>query len=203
MQTPFYAMSLRVLFLIGLIVMVAACGGDDNADFPTGLPADAAPASDVLQAAPVEDASPVPTRTPLPDVRPTLPPTWTPTPTATALPPTETPTPIPIVQIIDPDPACDSFGPNVTESDEAFTLGESPRIAWREIAGAQVYRVRIVDEELTQIYSSLVRGGAFNVPPEIFLTRSRYGWSVEPINNNGEQMCQAIGGLLNARSRFD
>ena len=125
--------------------------------------------------------------------RPTLPPSWTPTdaptetPTATATP---TIPPLPTV----PE-ACSTFRIDREQSTLEFQFGESPVIAWVAVEGAGAYRVRIVNELGTPLTDDppVVVDTMFTIEGEFFPAPGRYIWTVEPLDQNGIQMCTGLG----------
>ncbi|NJL56441.1 hypothetical protein HC928_15620 [bacterium] len=181
-----------------LLSLLAACGGDSPA--PT-----APPPTVTMQA----EQTPEPTPTPPPTTRPrpTLPPSWTPVsqtaPTATLVPtnlqPTDAGAAPPPARIDGDSPACTNFGPDFAQLTPEFRLGESPTIAWAAVEGARLYRVVVFDAQEVTVHERLVEGTTYDIPAEVFTEIGRYGWTTEPLDEIGVQMCLARGEVLTAQ----
>ncbi|XWX05081.1 hypothetical protein VZO05_05885 [Aggregatilineales bacterium SYSU G02658] len=188
-------------FRLGLMLMLAAivsaCSGGGEA-LPTLVPVEVTPPTAEATATEAVPVEPTPTSTPV-RARPTLPPTFTPTPTPTEepLPTRAFPTATPFISAATPDPNCALFTVNFEASTTQFTVGESPRIAWNGIPGAELYRIIIRTENervvTDQIY---IAETSYQLPPNLFTAGVAYGWEVYPINARSDQMCFSIGSIL-------
>lgn len=191
---------LALSFLL-LSIAMAACQGNAPAATqpqPTALPAQTEPTS-----GPTQTATAMPTTR----ARPTLPPSWTPTATATVSPlpgdvqPTATgPTPTP-VKVDGASPVCTNFAPDIATITREFRVGESPSIAWTAVEGAALYRVVVQNEREEIIHERLVTETFYAIPAEVFLSAGRFGWLVEPLDQIGVQMCLGRGEAFTARER--
>lgn len=193
----------RIIVLL-LVMILAACGSsNDDGDETPALPTRFEVATATVEAteAPVEEASsePVASNTPLP--RPTLPPTWTPeaeaTATITQLPPTATAF-IPSGDTTSQSEACLNYRVDFDVATREFRLGSSPTIAWTPVEGVGLYRIYVIDEFENQIYFDLVTETTVVIPAETFTYVGLFGWSVEPLDTVGVQMCTARGGEFTA-----
>ena len=184
-------------WLLLVCAVLGACTGADES-LPTLAPMEAA--SPTVEAT-LTDAAPLePTATAtLVRVRPTLPPTFTPTPSPTVEPsPTLVfPSATPFVSAATPDPNCNQFTVNFEASTSQFNIGEAPTIAWNGIPGAELYRIIIRTENervvTDQIY---IAETTYRLPPNLFTPGVVYGWEVYPINARSDQMCFAVGSIL-------
>lgn len=202
-----------------LLFAVAACGGGGGDNDPTVTPPPAAD-EDGAQAVPAPSeippgdspVQPTPTvtqdalPTPTPFVRATLPPSFTPTPdllpTATATPLTEiSPTeavandaPVPT-----PRPECATFLPDFENSTQRFDFGTTATIAWTAVENAQLYRVIIFDEQGFEVHTRLVEQTLYEIPADALPFPGIYGWSVEPLDSVGIQMCIGVGDAIQAQ----
>jgi hypothetical protein len=191
---------MRTSTLIGVlcvVLLLAACGqSEPERELPTLIP---------LEMNDESDQEPTPTppaATATPRTRPTLPPSWTPTPqpTATPGPPTATPgLPIPQAQIDTILEACSVFGPDLVNSDERISVGDSPTVAWTSVEGATLYRLYVFDEAGNQLHLWIGAETSYTIPADVITREIRYGWEVHPLDADGIQMCYGRGGLINAR----
>jgi len=184
-----------LLFLLVLSGVLVACdGGEENA-LPTRVELEAE--QPAATEAPSNDTQEV-ASTPTPETinsqgRPTLPPSWTPTDA-----PTETPTATATFTLPPPptvSEACSTFRIDREQSTSEFQIGESPVIAWTAVEGAGAYRVRIVNELETPLTDDppVVVDTVFTIEGEVFPGPGRYIWTVEPLDQNGIQMCTGLG----------
>lgn len=194
--------------LLAVLVVIGACsdnGGDDAVE--ETAPTDAPPTATNLPAEQEVDGStttPVPP-TPTPLRRMTLPPSWTPTQAPSNTPtytPTLTSTPEPTQLIRPPDtprPACANFRVNFDQSTREFELGEAPTVSWQSIEGAELYRLYVFDQREFERHMQLVEGSSYTIPADVFNQEGVYGWTVEPLDNVGIQMCTEAGSELVVR----
>ena len=198
-------MKFRIVMILScLVIVLAACGGGNDATDLPQLPTSAADAQNTADASevqvedvptdanvPTSDAPPINTRV----ARPTLPPTFTPT-----IVPTLTPTVVPTATNTLEAPnavsdACSSFGPDFALITRAFNVGQSPVIAWTAVDGATVYRIYVYDENRSQVTIDplFTEEINFTLPPDLFTRAGRYSWDVEPLDAAGIQMCLGRG----------
>ncbi len=184
-----------IVFLLPMILVACDSGNSEDVVLPTRVQSDEEPSV---------DTSPVPesgvTAEPIATERPSrsLPPSWTPTLAPTL---TETPEPTPTREggadaVPTIPPGCATFRPDASNSVTEFTLGESPVVSWIAADGAQNYRVRVTTEvgfELTTD-APIVSDTSIALDSELFTESGRYGWTVEPLDSNGIQMCIGLGG---------
>lgn len=196
---------MRKSILLLLVMILAACGSsndDETPALPTRFEGESVTTEPVdASETPAETQPPVATSAPI--VRPTLPPTWTPEPE-----PTETPTqpPAPTATSFVPAPvtgndpnqseACLNYRVDFEAVTREFRLGSSPTIAWTPVDGVGLYRVYVIDEFENQIFFDLITETSIQIPAETFSVIGTYGWSVEPLDPVGIQMCTARGGEI-------
>jgi hypothetical protein len=187
--------------LIGLTL--AACQTNTNQTLPTvqSLPTLASP-----EATSTPDAA-QPTIAPTRNlVRPTLPPTWTTVPTNTDEPtPTEI---IPTPTFFNPPVAtpvgCGTFQVDFQNSVEKFPIGTPPTVVWVGAGGAVRYRLKLVETlgfgDASRVISEdiYIAETFYTFPADVFEENVIYGWEVYPIDERGDQMCFAVGGVLQA-----
>jgi len=187
--------------LLLTLLLLAACGGNGDSDSEGG-DGDTVPPTEVPAG---EDATP--TReaqvevTPTTRGRPTLPPTWTPTPSPSATVTLGATVPVATLAVETIPPSCTGFGPDLQASDREFTIGESPTIVWTAVEGAGLYRVFVFDEASQQLFLELTEDTQLSINPDVFTVPGRYGWTVEPLDEVGIQMCFGRGEMLIARER--
>ncbi|MBZ0291547.1 MAG: hypothetical protein K8L99_03175 [Anaerolineae bacterium] len=159
-----------------------------------------------------ELATAAPTATPMSLERPTLPPTWTPSPSAaddtsqqaeeaTAAPidnnepaaPTEDPN-----AFIPPTAleACNSFGEDRTLNQRTFTPGAPVQVFWTPVEGAASYSVSLVNSTGSVLETEYTRETTYVFSPELFTENDLYGWEAYPIDPAGRQMCISRGAEL-------
>lgn len=202
--------------LVVILLFTAACTSNDGDTLPTSaaLPTDD-PATEVpVTEVPVEEEA-TPTAEVLlataESLRPTLPPTFTPTvegdsqqvdetddasapqpsdPTST--PSSETSNPPPATS--GERPACVDFAVDLQESTSTFALGTQPVAAWTAIDGAESYFLELSNQSgfviLTDIY---IAETTYTFDADLFEDAQAYGWSVYPLDANGDQMCFTRG----------
>jgi hypothetical protein len=187
-----------LIAVLCVALFLAACGqSEPERELPTLIPLDEATEGTIQQLTPTPPAA-----TATPRTRPTLPPSWTPTPQSspTPQPSTATPAPpIPEAQIDAISEACSVFGPDVANSDDRITVGESPTVAWTPVEGATLYRLYVFDEAGNQLHLWIGAETAYTISADILTREIRYGWEVQPLDAAGIQMCHGRGGLINAR----
>jgi len=157
--------------------------------------------------------------------QPTMPPTWTPyvIPTVTPIPlirsfqGTATSTITPVVRAtastpgastgrVPPptlqrdavyDPACDKFG-QTTPFDASIISGTPARISWTPVAGAEGYRVWILNPAQRFNFEKVTTETTITIPKEVFIGPGQYGFEVMPIKNN-DRMCVSLTGVITVR----
>lgn len=180
---------------MAVLVLVSACNTTtDESALPTLLVTQ----QQINTTAPSSEPTSSPTQGPTATlrVRPTLPPTWTltptlsPTPTATLVVPTRTPV---VIQNTLP-PACSTFDAVFAESDVQFNVGQSPRVTWTAVEGAELYRLILSGPGGVIINDQIyLRETTYTFEASLFTAGQLYGWEVYPINPAGIQMCFAVG----------
>lgn len=183
-------------YVLCLMLLMVACSPQEEIVLPTEARLDADVTAEAVASPEVDES---PTETPIPPT-PTrqfeLPPTWTPTdvpPTSTPIIlPTDTPLPTPVSL----PPACDVFAADFERSDSQFTIGAQPLVAWIAAPGAELYRLRVIDEFGATILDEYLRETEYRLPSDIFEVGRRYGWEVIPLDSIGDQMCYQRGDIL-------
>jgi hypothetical protein len=201
---------LRLSGLILLMLLMAACGGDDEGgEVPTLIPTfdGQEAATDEVQA---PSADVTATSTPR-VVVPTLPPSWTPEPTATPTVPvtftpslTRTPRTSATVTPVAPTPIppevvdCSNFGPDMSLSTTTYQLNAQPgpTIAWLPIPDIRYYRIRLFDQvgnEAMPDMPIVEDASTYTIDPITFSSPGRYAWEVQPLDDNLIQVCPGRG----------
>lgn len=152
----------------------------------------------------------------------TLPPTWTPfiAPTVTphandgqAMPTRPRPTITPFTgrltriaptgQPPTPDAAatypaaCESLVVKPDTVTQTFT-GRSALISWEGVAGAEGYRVWVLNPSGRYTFNQITQSTEIEIPGEIFTSPGPYGWEVMTLID-GDRMCPSITGVIVAR----
>lgn len=203
----------RWISVVALVVIMflAACTSSDGNALPTSAALPTAEPTD--ETVVEEDATPtaevlVATSE---NLRPTLPPTFTPTAEgdsqtvdpiddATETQPID-PTSTPSSDTFNPPPvtsgerpACVDFEVDRENATTTFTLGMQPVAAWTAIDGAESYFLELSNESgfviLTDIY---IAETSYAFDADLFEEGQAYGWSVYPRDANGDQMCFTRG----------
>jgi hypothetical protein len=178
------------LVLVSVVWLLAACGGASNEALPTLFPT-AEPTEEVT-ATSIPSAEP----TSAPVERPTLPPTWTVSPV-----PSETPLPT-----LDPTTqaqlaaatlvVCGSFAPDRERTPTEHSPGSPVTVYWTPVATAARYRVMLISETGTELFSDYTLEATYTFSADLFRRNLRYAWEVYPEDARNQQMCFARGGEL-------
>jgi hypothetical protein len=187
------------LFVVALIVLITAAACDSQIQ-PTAPPP-----------SPTEEVTPAPSATPLELRRPTLPPTWTPSPdpngaqvqattdtqsanvqTTAVQQVTQVPAFIPAT----PLEVCATLGEDRERNKRTFVIGESPQVFWIPVQGAASYSISLIDETGTVIHTDYTTEPTFTFDSTLFQQGKLYGWEVYPIDAIGQQMCLGRGAEL-------
>lgn len=176
--------------LIAIVFTLVGCSQAEDA-LPTLMPT-ALPPTEVTST----EAAPEIVATPIPIERPTLPPTWTPSPvpTETPIPPTPT-TPL----VLTPVPtliACGTFDIDRENSASTITIGQPVQVFWTPVDGAMRYRIFLLDERGFEVHVDYSVDPTFTFTPDLFRAGRRYAWEVYPEDNLARQMCIQIAGEL-------
>jgi hypothetical protein len=132
-------------------------------------------------------------------MRPTLPPTWTPTPELAGAIPEETPSSAnagfqpaekPTLEV------CGPFRDDRSRYDPEFDLGSDVTVAWVPVESATNYRIRLTDENDAELFFAVTTESSFTFSGDLFESVQRYGWSVYPMDALEQQMCFDAGGEL-------
>lgn len=180
----------RLFALFMLAVVTVGCSPKPEEVVPTLIPS--------LQPANAASATPPPTDVPpptqVPVERPTLPPTWTPSPepTNTVLPPTETP--VPVWTAIPTLVACGSFDVDRNKSAATFTVGKPAQVFWVPVQGAARYRISVLDGTNQEVLVDYAVEPTYTFAPDAFEAGKRYAWRVYPEDSLSRQMCFAVTG---------
>jgi hypothetical protein len=179
--------------ILVLIVVLVGCGQQSQ-----NLPTLAATAVPVTETSPA-----MPTSSQIPQGRPTLPPTWTPSPEANQAVEQPSDTPATVIQVVEALEACNSFDADREKSTSTITPEESPVAAWTPVQGASRYRVRLINEfgeellltnqfgeKLPYMYTT---EPSYSFDIDLFEPGKRYGWGVYPEDSLGQQMCIEVG----------
>jgi len=198
---------MKTSILLFLVMILAACGSsndDETPVLPTRFEGDQV-TTEAIDNPSQTPTIEIPTATSAPIIRPTLPPTWTPTSAPTETPtqvrsPTSTPFIPPPSTGNDPNQSesCLNYRVDFEASTEEFRLGTSPTIAWTPVDGVGLYRVYVIDEFENQLFFELTTETTLQIPAETFTELGTYGWSVEPLDPVGIQMCTARGSEFTA-----
>lgn len=186
---------MRYLWCAGVLLLLAACGQQPSVETlptlaPTALPPE--------ETAPVEAVSP--SATPIPLDRPTLPPTWTPSPeptragaepagqnTAAAPATVEQPQGQPTLIV------CGTFAVDRQRSSPTFTFGNAPVVYWTAVITAARYRINLIDESGAEIFVDYTLEPTYTFRADLFQRGKRYAWEVYPEDALGQQMCLKRG----------
>ena len=177
-------------FLIVFVILLAACSPQAEV-IPSPTPSPVTP-TDIPTEAP----------TALPIERPTLPPTWTPEPDITETPVPSTTSDVPPtvaqVQAILPTeiPGCENFGVDLTRTKRSYVTGEDVAVFWRLIAGAEFYKVMLLNDQAEEIFVDYVNADGYIFTADHFEAGKLYGWQVHPISPLGVQVCLTQGAEL-------
>ncbi|MBL8154792.1 MAG: hypothetical protein JNM70_11465 [Anaerolineae bacterium] len=182
-------------FVLILVLLLAACSSQSEADLPTLIPTPGGVEAAVT-ATTLPPTEPAPTQASI--VRPTLPPTWTPAvmPTEPDVQATMTPVVLPTGIPLATLEACGTFLVDLERSTSTFKLGESPVVYWSPAANALRYRVSVIDEFGQELFMDYAIDATYAFPADLFKAGKRYGWVVYPEDNIGRQMCFQQGGEL-------
>lgn len=180
-----------MLFMVGIWIL-AGCGQE-----PTVLPTLAPTA--LPNEPPTATAAPTDAPTAAPRTRPTFPPTWTPSPDPLQQPPTDTPQPTVAANQPVGKPTLEVCGPfrdDRNRYNPEFTLGTDVTVAWTPVQGAVNYRIRLTDENDTELKVDLTTETSYTFSGDLFESGMFYSWSVYPLDVLGQQMCFDAGGDL-------
>lgn len=180
-----------------LMVMTAACSPEAEV-LPTVAPQEA-----------TEEPTPLPTATPLNLQRPTLPPTWTPSPDPNSVTQPEATTGAdssgqaqqlatqsPAFAAATPLEVCTGFGEDRERNKRTFKIGESPQVFWTAVAGAGSYSISLIDETETVLLTEYTTEPTYTFDASLFEQSKFYGWEAYPIDMIGQQMCLGRGAEL-------
>lgn len=203
----------RQIGLVALvaILLLAACTSSDGDALPTSASLPTAQSTDE----PVVEEDATPTAEVMlataESLRPTLPPTFTPTAEGdsqevedtedTSASQLDDPTRTPSSETSNPPPAtsgerpaCVDFEVDLQDSTSTFALGTQPVAAWISIAGAESYFLELSNQSgfviLTDVY---IAETTYTFDADLFEDGQAYGWSVYPLDANGDQMCFTRG----------
>lgn len=189
-------MQAKNVLLLVFVLVLAACGGQQEQVLPTTVPIEA-----------TEEPSPLPTATPLNLVRSTLPPAWTAAPDANTQgqpdattaadqsgqpAATQPPTFAPATAL----DACTGFGEDRDRNVRTFKIGDSPQVYWTAVPGAASYSISLVDETGEKLLTDYTTDTTFTFDATLFEQTKLYGWEAYPIDPVGQQMCLARGAEL-------
>ncbi len=204
------------LGLLGLALLLGACGAQPQAAATPVPSSTAVPAATVTQT-----PTTAPTWTPF-----VLPPTWTPlvsdtptitpTPTVTLTPSqTFTPTPTPTITLTPsltytptPDltdaallaaplaPECANFAADAERNQREFRYGTSPTVYWTPVENSAAYLVRLYDRNLVTLVQVTTSDTSYTFDASLFDPLGIYSWDVTPVDVDGLQMCPVRGASL-------
>lgn len=188
---------MRIYWVIVILLAVAACA-------PQAEPTAAPPTPTA------EEVTPEPSATPLELRRPTLPPTWTPSPEVggqaqaqnvdvTPHPegqPTQPPAGITQFAPATPLDVCNTFGEDRELNRRTFKIGESPQVFWTAVEGAASYSVSLIDETGQVVLTEYTVEPTITFDATLFEEGKLYGWEAYPIDALGQQMCLGRGAEL-------
>lgn len=186
-----------VMMTLLVLFSAVACAPAEEPPLPTlagqqeSLPLEETPIEE-----PAASTEADPTNTPRPSGRPTLPPTWTPqpSPTMTNTPEPVFPSPTPFIPAAGVPDACSNFVADIAGSTIEFRLGTPPTAAWTSIEGAELYRLTLAEANGRVIRDDIyLTDTQYQFDGSLFEEGRFYGWSVYPINANGDQMCFQAG----------
>lgn len=181
---------LRIIFVLLLgLAFLSACNSSQSIELPTLI---ASMEPEIQVTATTELTTEVEPILSTPTERATLPPTWTASPTE-FVPPTAIPTMTPFTSKI-LSPACDTFAPDRENSDIEFVIGVSPRVSWTPVEGAVRYYVELSDINGVILTEDIyINETSYVFVDTLFKLGQFYGWTVYPIDANGDQMCYQRG----------
>ena len=178
----------RIIGVVLLIVMMVSCSPRPAEVIPTLIPS--------LQPAVAATNTSEPTAavTQIQNERPTLPPTWTPSPepTETSIPPTQTP--LPEVTAIPTLVACGPFDVDREKSASTFKAGQPTQVFWVPVKGAVRYRIGVLDGTNQEIFMDYAVDATYTFKSDLFEKGKLYAWKVYPEDSLGRQMCLAVTG---------
>jgi hypothetical protein len=77
-------------------------------------------------------------------------------------------------------------------ADDSIVIGQPALATWQPITGIADYEVVIWYASGEKIFSQRILGTSFEVPADVFKAAGVYQYEVQPLDANGQPMCNSI-----------